>query len=177
MPNNTTSTTIAVTPSPAAPASYDEWGAYKLAFGGVVAFVIALNVFVSFVKGMMEFFEKKKAADKEKNMPSEQRLVSLERATSNFRPSEYLDKEFGRIEDKIIHNKNNQALMNDHFNDQLSTTQREVNELKLNAAMLKGKVDVLSENTGRLETKVDTLRDRIEERFDRLTEHLVPPKV
>lgn len=174
MTGNTTSTSILIPTTPPTAPAYDEWSAYKLVFGGIVAAVIGVNAILSMIKAIVEVFEKRKAADKERNSPTEHRVEQLEKVSASFRSVEYLDKEFTRLDDKIAHHKNNQSLINDQFSSAIKTTQNEIGDLKLNAALLRGKVEILESNNGRLESKVDLMRDRIEERFDRLTEHLSP---
>lgn len=168
-----TSATVGVpVPAPQPQGKYDEWGVAGIIVAGVCGTLVILNGLIGVTKGIMEFFEKKKSGDRELTAPLETRMQLLEEQAKQYRTSDYLDREFSRLEAKIDHEKGNRQGVVDALSSQFRSIEAKLSEEQQARIRIEAVLENTKANTHRVETAVELLRERIEERFDRFQEIL-----
>lgn len=168
----TTSVTVPATQPPTKPfyASYD----------GMVGAVIFMFVIMTgagkildFIKGISEFFERKKRKDHEQDQPLVDRITKIEDLTKNFRSNQDLDRDFNALKEDVKHIKQNRAQSGQAAADRFRVIEQNQSEDRLERAKLEAKVDGMVKDFSRVESAVEKLAERIESRLDAIQQSFV----
>jgi hypothetical protein len=183
----TTGTTIAPTTARPSANFYDSYDGVKFFLAGVLALVVVIGVILQSLKSISDFLDRRKAKRQEEDTPLMNRIKDLEDLSKNFRGADHLDREFNALREKIDHERGNrqgsqQALelrLTDgtkKLDEHIRSTDARVNEERQARIRLESKVEGIASHSTRIESALDRLNERFDERFDRLQEIILNSK-
>mgnify|MGYP003386806027 CR=1 FL=1 len=173
--DNTPTTTIVSMPPPMMPQAkyYDNWGVVEIVLAGLIVTITLVGGILSIVKTVTSFLKSRKDQDKEITAPMDKRITDIENHIDNLKSSEHIDKEFARLEQFIECEKSNREQQNDNINNQLRGLSSNIADERQGRTRLEAEVKGMAANTQRLETALERLGSRIDERFDKVQDLLI----
>jgi hypothetical protein len=185
IPTASSSTSVIVPPPVVYPTTvYDNYVSLKFFIGGIVVLLFAINFLLSSHERITNFFEKRKNGSKQLTQPLEARVVLLEAAIKTFKSGEELDREFGRVKEKIDHERGNRQGSQEQLLSQITSVDKKHSDFarmvddrfaeeRQSRTRLEAKVEALGANGVRVEASLERLGERFDERFDRFQELLL----
>ena len=152
---------------------YTETEVYSYLVGAIVAIIICINGGFDIYVKIKSFFTHSKddrLSRKEEHAELERRLDCLETNEKNFRTSDELDRDFHRIEDKFDLFKSNNTQIIDQLHSALKNLANEVSYEQKARVRMETQMEAYAANARRIENAVEALRERIDERFDKITD-------
>lgn len=175
MPDNPTASTntsilIPSNPVPHNSPRYSEWDVVGLVVGGAVALIATLGGVATLIAVYLSWLDRRRKLEQERDAPLENRVKILEDAAKNFRPVDYIDKEYHRLDEKVEHLKNNNVMKFDALEIKIERLEESDGQLTMSQTRLNAKMEGMDATIKRIEAGQERLGDRFDERFDRLQE-------
>ena len=163
------STTSVVIPSTGQPRSpYLEWDGVVFVVGGIFALIMVIKQLLEFAKSIAEWIDRKNKKDQEQDAPIMARVANVEELVKTFRSRDDLERDFGLLKTDIRHMKSNIEQSNQSVADRFRKIEGHITDDRLERARLETKVDGMVTQFARVESAVDRLGERMDDRLDRM---------
>lgn len=152
---------------------YTETEVYSYLVGAIVAIIICINGSFDIYVKIKSFFtnpKDEKSSKKEKTEDLERRLTSLETNEKQFRTIDEVERDINRLDNKIDHICANNTQITDQLHATLKSLANEVSYEQKARVRMETQMEAYAANAQRIENAVEALRERIDERFDKITD-------
>ena len=151
---------------------YTETEVYSYLVGAIVAIIICINSGFDIYLKIKSFFtssKEDKSSKKEEHAELERRLNCLETNEKTFRTGDEIDRDIHHLDSKIDHIRSNNAQITDQLHMTLKNLATEVSCEQKARVRMETQMEAYAANAQRIENAVEALRERIDERFDKIT--------